>query len=516
MAYQSVLYPQGPLLIVDKGMRKKPGTQPYETVLPALSDKDIKVSVLGPAAEVGEPKLPQPTTTGKAPKSRGFRFVDPSKANSKPRTRRKRTAEVKQEQAVAQHGLSKKASRVTKSSPARSTDTSSSDSDLVPLLHTIPGSSSPFYRRHDNASPLIAEVLPFYGDMTHFFYPWQAYLPLKFDPVTTIYLPASLRDICMLYAIVTSAASRLQGKRGWQIDDGTVFFQGASQEMRRRIGSGDITDAVLMAATCFVLRDHCRGNIDQSQTHVNGVLQMLQVRGGIGTVHPGYRQKIYRALLNPAIDYLSRPRWPRLERDTPSLHATLSPDCDRDSSHAFSLMRSRLDSTLYEVMTRVKSLSDAINYAIEHSTPVHPFSLDQDIMLIQHDLLSRDGDPSANLSGAFRLAALVFTRLLTREAPLPLVNSETLPNAMTGLSWKIPVVPEDAILRFWCFFMGALAAQQPNNKKLLLEDVKKSCLSLRISAWEAARSHLSQIAWITPAFDDEGFELWQQVGIEPQ
>lgn len=517
MAQQSVLYPRGPLLIVDKGMRKKKGSRAYDSQIFVGSDRDIKVSVLGNRNNTGQSTVDNAEPVRSKGQARNFRFVAHAGGKKRPSKRQSQPNTSKHGNLVTLEGSKESSNPSTSTSHNRPTEASTYSSDVPPVLQIIPRSSSPFYGRHNDAGPLVSEVLPFYGDMTYFFYPLQTHLPLKFDPITTIYLPASFRDVCMLNAVVTSTAYRLQGKMGWHLNHGAVFFHTAIREMQRRIKTGDITDTVLLAVTCFIYRDYCQGQASDSQTHIDGMLRMLDVRGGIGNVVPGFRQKIYRSLLGPAVDFISKPRWPRLERDTPTLYSTLVPEQSSNSSQIEPLLQhANLDTTLSDIMLQVHQLSQAINYGIDHTIPVDPFALDQDILNIQHDLLSLDDVVSASLDTACRLAALVFTRLLTRERPLAVLNSETLPTAMTELLGRIPALPQTATLRMWCFFMGALAAQQTDKRLLLLNDLRKSCKMLRITTWKAAQVHLRRVAWITAALELDGHMLWQQLTLEPQ
>lgn len=517
---QSVLYPQGPILIVDKSLRRKATSSPYESQHLRVTDRDVKVSVLGTPATAKPRKHTQPSSVKAG--SRTFRFVPSSVSDKRLQQQREPPGKVKPKSACRDNGAVIGLSN--KSSSPDSVKSSSNSFDDVSLLYTIPLSSSPFYGRHEGFMPAAADVLAYYNDMTYFFYPLQPLLKLKFDPVTEVYLPEALRDVCMLNALVTTTAYRMHGKLGWRGDSGAIFFSTAISEMQKRIAGGDITDAVIMATTCFVLRDHCQGRADQSHTHVNGMLQMLEVRGGLGNVYPGFRQKIYRALLGPAIDFLSVPRWPRPQHDRPSLYSTLKLSLPPNLTYGPLLSHANLDPELTEIMLRLNQLSQSINHCITNRTAIDPFALDQDITTLQHDLLclhtthSSPSHPTPTtfppLSQALILAALVFTRLLTRELPLALLNSEILPTAMTSLMGSIPLQPPTLTLRFWCVFLGALAARQTNRRLLLIGDLRGSCIALGLASWKAARETLEQVAWIGEAFEGEGQRLWREIDLE--
>ncbi|ETN46581.1 uncharacterized protein HMPREF1541_00766 [Cyphellophora europaea CBS 101466] len=534
MAQESVLYPEGPLLIVDKGMRKKAHDSPYESQPFAVSSSDVKVSVLG--AESATDGLGHLKASGKERKPaqvRNFRFVT---SDDEPKRSRKRPGRpprtilgdaAGQAQQLTEASSSPRG--VLTQSPAQASSVSTGD---LPLISAPPGSASPFYGLHDNANSPLLEILPYYSDMTYFFYPLQGYLPLKFDPVTTLYLPAALRDACMLSSIVTSAAVRCEKLLGWQVPEGTDFLQGAIQELRGRVSSGNITDAVLMAVTCFLLREHAAGRIDKWQTHTNGLIKMLEIRGGMKSVDPGFHQKIYRALMSPAIDYLSKPRWPRPQRTTPSLYSTVflaegnvsslpiltehNVDMSLTEAPATLLhLQMSLDPDLFDSLVRLQQLADAINRAIEISAPIDPFSLDQDIMTVQYDLLSLDDTVLSRLDTACKMAALIFTRMLTHEQPFEILGAQTLPIAMLAVLDTIEIDWENSDLKFWCCFMGALAAQDTNKREASLHHLRSCSISLGVVDWENARFLLQRVAWVSPAFDQNGFDLWQLLDSVP-
>lgn len=88
---ETVLFPQGPLLIVDRGMRKKMlKGQSYDTCM--VDEKDVKISMFRQDTSKDAPR-PVAHTRRISPPARtsNVRFVDPAQAKRKPYKSRKKS-----------------------------------------------------------------------------------------------------------------------------------------------------------------------------------------------------------------------------------------------------------------------------------------------------------------------------------------------------------------------------------------------------------------------------------------
>ena len=292
----NLIYPQGPMVIVDRGMRNKLGSGPGKS---SINEKDIRISVFkqgrsGPAARsAGQPS--QSTTQAKRPAD--IRFVV-AKINEPKRTHREivLSPSSKSTSKLRPNPPRTTISRHRKRRPAstdEATDAWTSSLELRGLLPT--GSGSPFYAIDDGISyesvkllstcmTVHEAVVPTSNDfldlsLSSTQYPLQSILPLTFDPIPLIFAEG-VTDGCSLTAFIFRLYACKNVRHSTR---GRVLYHQSISRLRRCVTSGLIQDHTICAASELAFAAY-QNNLDESDAHLEGTLRLIEVRGGLISV----------------------------------------------------------------------------------------------------------------------------------------------------------------------------------------------------------------------------------------
>jgi hypothetical protein len=353
--------------------------------------------------------------------------------------------------------------------------------------------------------------------MTYTLYPIQEYMPLAFDPITAVYLPTALQDPCLLGSILCSTTRRLELTYGHYIPETAVFLSDVLRELRLRVTSGALSDATIGSVTCLVLLEQFTGDEASLQAHLDGILSMLNARGGTQNTPSELRPKVARALLCAPLHYLTKPTWPRFASSsvTPLCDSMDIPERTQEPSLAETLSAAGIEGDLVYLMWRMQRICDAVNECIQHRIAVDPFLFDTDTMGLQYDILSSETESILDIGHACRLAAIILTRLLTWRQPFELGRGRHISEELQMRLKQVKQDENNSMLLLWCTYLGAISSSFDNaSRSWFRSRLRDCCIQLEIHEYDQAVSKLEEIAWVSVAFKKHALDVWKELHLD--
>ena len=318
-------------------------------------------------------------------------------------------------------------------------------------------------------------------------------------------------DQVLLNAILLSAALRAVSNA--KTHSTSQYLLETLQLVNERIANGTTNDATIGAVSCLVMIEHSLGDQQRSSIHRKGMHDMIVGRGGVETVDDRLLMKIYRAELHLCVDRLLQPILPRLRRQVPPLHIRGATTLARSNKEPWKLFLG-LQPELSDVMSRLCELSRVLQYSADYNHSINPRAFDEDVICIQHDLLSALESTLPALSRACALAGLVYTKTLTREIPFDgsqsLIIAETMKDAFCKAYPE--GVPDATVL--WIHVMAAIAASNTNDSAWFRKKLRAFRDTMGLRTWHGAEFWLQKVAWIRQVHSTYGQDLWAKMTVE--
>ena len=132
-------------------------------------------------------------------------------------------------------------------------------------------------------------------------------------------------------------------------------------------------------------------------------------------------------------------------------------------------------------------------------------------MCIQHDLLALDAHSFSNLDRGCRLAALIYTNTLTREAPFQPVNSRLLSLELKSALGKTHLNEQNGTVLLWVLVLGAMVSSGTLERSFFRTKLWNLLDSLHISSWPQIHQSIRQIAWIDKVHEPLSSELQEEM-----
>ncbi|KAF2184487.1 hypothetical protein K469DRAFT_634018 [Zopfia rhizophila CBS 207.26] len=355
--------------------------------------------------------------------------------------------------------------------------------------------------------------VPYY--VSYYFHAISAILyPLSpffsFNPAKQNWLPIALTDEAWFYTILYVSASVLAGDTGChtKFQDAACLLDNALRRLNWRLATGVMpSDETMGAIACLAMLDNSEGNRERSWLHARGLAEMVRMRGGISCVHERLRMKVYRGILEIAVDLDRRPLLPDFYRSRSLLEHEMECSAVETSRPVLSLFPAH--PALAGIFQDLFALSQYIERA---QTGIDPNAFDEDIFNLQQRLLACNSTDMSEFNSAFRITALLYTKSLTGLIA-------KLPKTSLGLVWKLRVLLDKFSIppmpmMLWALFMGGLAALEgTREQEWFLSKIAICALEyLKGNAcWAAVRQTLSSILWISTIHDAAGEALWSRV-----
>ena len=159
--------------------------------------------------------------------------------------------------------------------------------------------------------------------------------------------------------------------------------------------------------------------------------------------------------------------------------------------------------------------SQAIQYALSQAeVSLHPTAFDEDVISIQHELLTTPKLAESELGIACRLGALIYTKTLTRERPFcPPISTLLVPKLKRSLI-RIVDEPRAAPLLLWLYFMGGIASHGLSTRSWFIKKlVEFVLLPGELLTWVSVKKALRKILWIDLIHEGACKHLWNDTEI---
>jgi hypothetical protein len=170
---------------------------------------------------------------------------------------------------------------------------------------------------------------------------------------------------------------------------------------------------------------------------------------------------------------------------------------------------------LQYIFLKLLLVTDAIKHALSQKAALlDPRSLDEDFVLLQHELLTTTNIHKTGLTEACRLGALLYIRSITRpidpvpKHPRPLVRNLGSTLATIDETAATTIMP----LLLWLIFMGGIATGDGTAQRSLFAS-KLASLTVshdELSAWDGIKSVLEETLWLQPIHEKACLRLWTE------
>jgi hypothetical protein len=208
-----------------------------------------------------------------------------------------------------------------------------------------------------------------------------------------------------------------------------------------------------------------------------------------------------RADVDTAVDFVMQPLLPvySMPVEMASSSSPLTPpDYADDLQDRHFLFQ--VNPALSDSARSILNLSNTIESALTHQLPLDPNHLDQEAVSIQRSLLVCETIAFNAFDKAFRLAAMIYMKTLTRPIATIAQTSRILAEQLrTQLT--LAKGPSTPLLR-WMHFMHLLASRRDSI------EYSQSSEELPHCDWLEIRKDLVQVLWVGQIHDSIGEAIW--------
>jgi hypothetical protein len=208
-----------------------------------------------------------------------------------------------------------------------------------------------------------------------------------------------------------------------------------------------------------------------------------------------------RADVESAVDFVTPPLLPPSERVVETLVPSFASNPSLNTVNLpVRLFLFQIDPKLSETARSIIHLSNTIDDALINQRPLDPDHIDQEAIFIQRSLLVCNAIDFTAFDSAFRLAAMIYVKSITR--PVEMI-SRTSQRLIGNLQKQLILVdePSTPLLR-WMYFMGSLASLEGSVERSWFLQVLPMC------KWSELRKDLRDILWVGEIHDCFGEALW--------
>jgi hypothetical protein len=213
-----------------------------------------------------------------------------------------------------------------------------------------------------------------------------------------------------------------------------------------------------------------------------------------------------------AVDSVSLPKLPRITRSHPPIYAIIQHPRALLRNHDLLHILSSLDISL-QLRTTLLDLfrfSKAIEYASSRpGVSLHPKAFDEDVISIQHELLSAPEIAESEIATACRLGALIYVKTLTRERPFSPLGSKILVQKLESSLTRVAEEQRAAPLLLWLYFMGGIASPGLPARSWFMSKLLEFVLYPgELLTWASVKKALRKVLWIEMIHEGPCKQLW--------
>jgi hypothetical protein len=170
---------------------------------------------------------------------------------------------------------------------------------------------------------------------------------------------------------------------------------------------------------------------------------------------------------------------------------------------------------LQYIFLKLLLVTRAIKYALSQKAALlDPRSLDEDFVLLQHELLTTTNIQKAGLTEACRLGALLYIRSVTRQIhpapkhPRPVVRNLGSTLVLIDETAATTTMP----LLLWLIFMGGIAAGEGTAQRSLFASKIASLIVSHdeLSTWDGIKRVLEETLWLQLIHEEACVRLWTE------
>ena len=375
--------------------------------------------------------------------------------------------------------------------------------------------------RYLDAQPQLRKAIGYLTTVASAMYPMELYF--HFNPLSPErWFQTALADTAQFHALLYASCvyhGLVQGIT--ESREAALHLERASRLINDRLSgpAAEITDTTIGAVSCLAMGEAVRGHPDAWNVHMSGLRQMIQMRGGFSALHGYLRQKIYRADLVGAVDYMTEPHFAYETFEDATSYQQMIPSgletIDRSPTYLSDAFG--LEPGLSTVLEKLYRFSKAVEFALTSSAPLSPQAFVEDSYSIRHGLLSFSSSASSSaqerhIQEGLRLGALIYMKDLLREFPRSVVGMEVLIERLKKQLELVSQIQGLAPLLCWLFFIGGMYSVGTDRVWFVAHLVKiKSIMGL--DDWHSARRQLEDLFWIEKIHDASGQTLWEEVEI---
>lgn len=270
----------------------------------------------------------------------------------------------------------------------------------------------------------------------------------------------------------------------------------------------DISIATVVSLA--LVADAC-GDADSARAHVNGLKQMVRMRGGVKGMMSNRHvlSKICRVDLGFSIKYGEEPEfydetlsWSPLIDRIIELQSPVPPEAVGAEIHNF--ITSNVDNKLQNVFYDLRAFSSVASRLVRSQTKLRPELFQEIMMSIQYRLLLLRYD-TAPTSEALRIGLLAYQTSVFLQMHGTKIKYDFLADQLTNAIQNLPEFdPVLVHLKLWLVFIGSIAVLD-SDEPWLVSLVRRLTLDL---SWTEARERLGEVMWIAPIHDVAGKQVY--------
>ncbi|KAE9369661.1 hypothetical protein N431DRAFT_344728 [Stipitochalara longipes BDJ] len=410
-------------------------------------------------------------------------------------------------------------------------------SSVVPeamTLVTLPKEYfSPFPYNELDPHPELSPIIHHITEMGYAMCPHL--VSFKINPIgPTSWFDHALRDEALFHALLyttTSYAGLMGGST--ETKDSIIHFGKSVSLVKERLKSmcdirngNEVTilvEGTARAVSCLAFTEVIRGNVDGWKTHMMGLNQMVDVRGGITQFSIGLQLKLHRSVADlwGATEHLCHPYFS--ERN--GLPTLPSREITQQSAQipllsfldTLPISPNLLNSLIYMhfLSQRISSLSSGSTIYNESEQ----VSLMKDTFSLRYSLVPSPGSPpldpeNASLDDVLRIGAILYLQATPQEFPYAAVGPGNLVKKLRGLVFRVPMWNEmEAELMMWLLFIGTMCARKGPDRIWYVAQIGKLTARLGLSDWDIVKQKLEEFWWVGGLHEKAAREVWEEAEV---
>ncbi|UKZ74945.1 hypothetical protein TrVFT333_002615 [Trichoderma virens FT-333] len=295
------------------------------------------------------------------------------------------------------------------------------------------------------------------------------------------------------------------------LQDARSLLNEALQRLNHRISTGYFqTDETLGAIACLAMWSNSLGDLEKSWVHARGLAELVSIRGGLSSIDERLRSKMYRGILEIAVDSDNIPNTQLLSDliDTTGVSSGKTNVIDPAKLPCSREMVMDLASMFHDIL----AMSDALQDAMMRQTKLNPEYMDSTVFGLLQRLLLCASHHMSECHNAFRICLILYMKSLTCMFERFVITSTTLVRKLQSYMESCLLTPTP--LTRWKLFIGCLAAADGTPEKQWFISSLAECLSQDMRGEDGKytfQNELRSILWIEFVHGKHTNAIWAQL-----